>query len=198
MVTTVPGIVLVYRIIVRKYSSTDDNLQQSVLGSSPPDMPFRFRFFSFVFFFGTFYLEFIVEAAISLSFDSFSMLRQQLLPLHVHSRGDSFFFQLNPPSSFNSPTTHPVPDSCSPAPSSRAPYYLKMVFFLSISTLPSLCLPSSTNCTHRQLDGPLLYPFSTDMPTIQYLSTNPRFLRSIFHFGNSFVYFFRLFEKCVS
>ena len=49
-------------------------------------------------------------------------------------------------------------------------------FLLSISTLPSLCRPSSTNCTHRRLDGPLPHPFSSNMPTIhQYSSTNPRF-----------------------
>ena len=51
----------------------------------------------------------------------------------------------------------------------------EMIFFLTISTLPSLCLPSLTNCTRRQLYDPLAHPLCSNMPTIQYLPTTPNF-----------------------
>ena len=41
-----------------------------------------------------------------------------------------------------SPTSHPVPHPCSHTPMSRVLY--KMAFFLSLPTLPSLCLSKST------------------------------------------------------
>ena len=50
-----------------------------------------------------------------------------------------------------------------------------MVFFLTAgSILSSLCLPSHPTATH-QLYKPLAHPLCSRMPTIQYLSTNPRF-----------------------
>ena len=50
-----------------------------------------------------------------------------------------------------------------------------MGFFLTVLTLPSLCVPSSTNYTRHQLYDPLAHPLCSSMPTIQHLSTNPRF-----------------------
>ena len=50
-----------------------------------------------------------------------------------------------------------------------------MVLFLTVSTLPSLDLPSSTNYTRHSFYDPLALPLRSCMPTIQYLSTTPRF-----------------------
>ena len=47
--------------------------------------------------------------------------------------------------------------------------------FVFLPTIPSLCLPSSTHCIRRQRHDRIAHPLCSNVPTIQYLYTNPRF-----------------------